>query len=137
MFAPDFSVGSTVDNSRIMQNFKCKNVGGMRRSHRTNTLVLVADHTKSFYADRREDSLIHYTGVGKKGDQKLTYDQNRTVAESASNGIDIHYFEVHFPKQYIYKGRVKLAGEPYQEFQKDFENMIRVVWVFPLQIISE
>lgn len=137
MFIPDFPVGSTVDNNRIMMNFKCKNVGGMRRSHRTNTLVLVADHTKSFYEDKMKNGLFHYTGVGKKGDQKLMYDQNKTVAESASNGVDIHYFEVHFPKQYIYKGRVKLAGEPYQELQKDYENVDRRVWVFPLQLISE
>lgn len=136
MFIPDFPIGSTVDNKRIMMNFKCRNMGGMRRSHRTNTLVLIADYTKVLYADRWEDNIIHYTGVGKKGDQILSYDQNRTLAGSATNGVGIHYFEVHIPTQYIYKGRVELAGEPFQEIQIDSENENRKVWIFPIRVIN-
>jgi hypothetical protein len=47
--------------------------GGMRRSLKTNTLVLISDRTK-LYKDRWENGIFHYTGMGRKGDQRLSYD---------------------------------------------------------------
>lgn len=35
----------------------------MRRSHKTNTLVLIFDHT--MYDDNWEDNVLHYTGMEK------------------------------------------------------------------------
>ena len=79
-FHPSFLVGATVTHNQIVDEFKCGNMGGMRRSHTTNTLVIISDHTKSLYDDKWYGNEMHYTGMGKTGDQALT-SQNRTSGE--------------------------------------------------------
>ena len=135
-FHPSFSVGTTVTHDQIVEEFKCGNMGGMRRSHATNTLVIISDHTKSLYDDKWYGNELHYTGMGKTGDQTLT-SQNRTLAESNMNGVDIHLFEVAEKTRYIYHGIVNLCGEPYQETQKDETGEFRKVWMFPVSPIEK
>lgn len=135
-FFPSFSVGSTVTHQEICLEFKCGNMGGMRRSRSTNTLVIISDHTKALYDDKWFGNELHYTGMGKTGDQTLS-SQNRTLAESDTNGVDVHLFEVLKPTQYIYHGTVKLCGPPYQETQKDDKGIPRKVWMFPLIIMKQ
>ncbi|WP_458557964.1 restriction endonuclease [Bacillus cereus] len=36
----------------------------MRRSKKTNTLVLFSDYTKGIYDDRWEQGVLYYTGMG-------------------------------------------------------------------------
>ena len=55
--------------------------------------------------------------MGLEGDQELNYRQNKTLAESNKNGVDVHLFEVFKAKEYIYRGMVKFCKEPYQEIQ--------------------
>ncbi|MDQ7864887.1 hypothetical protein RCO48_38610 [Peribacillus frigoritolerans] len=69
-FNPKLKVGQIINNNEIADIFKCSNQGGMRRAHATNTLVIISDHTK-LYDDHWEGDIFHYTGMGKKGDQKL------------------------------------------------------------------
>ena len=88
----DLQINTIIDNYQLCEIFKCSPQGGMRRSHRTNTLVLISDRTK-LYDDRTVNEIYHYTGMGQKGDQQLK-SQNKTLAESKSNGITVHYFEV-------------------------------------------
>ena len=107
-FRPPFVVGSTVTHPEICTAFQCGNMGGMRRSKRTNTLIIISDHTKALYDDKWYGDVLHYTGMGKTGDQTLT-SQNRTLAESGHNGVEVHLFEVLHPTQYIYHGVVSLA----------------------------
>ena len=45
-------IGSHYNNDDICNTFLCAPQGGMRRSHKTNTLVIVANHTKSLYDDK-------------------------------------------------------------------------------------
>jgi 5-methylcytosine-specific restriction protein A len=78
--------------------------------------------------------VLHYTGMGTKGSQQLQAAQNRTVAESATNGVAVHLFEVFEPGRYICAGEVALADEPYQEQQFDIEGNARAVWMFPLRL---
>jgi len=125
--------GRILNNHEITELFKCAPQGGMRRSHKTNTLVLVSDHTKALYEDRWDGNVLHYTGMGRVGDQTLT-SQNKTVAESISNKVELHLFEVFEAKKYLYMGVVKLADEPYQEEQLDDKGQHRQVWVFPLML---
>lgn len=113
----DLEIGSVIDNRQLCEIFKCAPQGGMRRSHRTNTLVLISDRTK-LYKDEKKDDIYYYTGMGQRGDQQLT-GQNKTLAESRTNGIDLHFFEVLKSRQYTYRGRVELAGEPYIDRQRD------------------
>jgi 5-methylcytosine-specific restriction protein A len=71
--------------------------------------------------------------MGMEGDQSLEAVQNKTLAESNSNGVDVHLFEVHSPREYTYVGRVRLAEEPYSEKQSDKNGRERLVWIFPLK----
>lgn len=77
-----------------------------------------------------------YTGMGQEGDQSLAFAQNKTLAESDTNGVDVHLFEVHKAKEYTYVGRVELAGEPEQGTQSDKNGSSRLVWRFPLRICA-
>jgi 5-methylcytosine-specific restriction enzyme A len=125
--------GFTLDNNQIMETFKCSGQGGMRRSHETNTLILVSNHIESLYEDRWEGGVFLYTGMGRVGDQTLTT-QNKTVAESHTNNVEIHLFEVFVTKKYTYMGIVELASEPYQEYQLDENGDNRLVWIFPIRL---
>ena len=129
-----FKIGQTVTNADIVAEFKCGNSGGMRRSKTTNSLVIISDHTKGLYEDKWFGDVLHYTGMGKKGDQDLSFMQNKTLAESDINGVEVHLFEVLVPTKYIYRGIVTLAGKPYQEIQKDEDGVPRKVWMFPLKL---
>jgi 5-methylcytosine-specific restriction protein A len=59
----------------------------MRRSHTTNTRVPISNQLRSIYHDRWIGDTFHYTGMGRIGEQSLQFSQNRTLAESASNGV--------------------------------------------------
>lgn len=136
-FIPSFAIGSVVDNKEICSEFKCGNMGGMRRSHSRNCLVIISDHTKPLYDDKWYDDVLHYTGMGKIGDQSITFSQNRTLAESNSNGVEIHLFEVLISKKYIYRGIARLCGKPYQEIQNGDDGLARKVWVFPVKLVDK
>ena len=135
-FIPSFPAGSIVSNQQLRTEFQCGNMGGMRRSHATNTLVIISDHTKALYDDKWYGNELHYTGMGKYGDQTLT-SQNRTLYESNSNNVGVHLFEVLEATKYIYHGVVKLSGKPYQENQPDEDGHPRKVWMFPLRTVAD
>ena len=136
-FKPPFEVGAVVSNAVMTEAFKVGNMGGMRRSKTTGTLVLISDNTKGLYSDKWNDGVLHYTGMGKIGDQALDKTQNKTLAESKNNGVEVHLFEVNEPGKYTYSGVVELAGQPYQETQPDDNGNPRKVWMFPLKKTSE
>ena len=108
-FDPKLQVGQILKNSDIVEIFKCGNMGGMRRSRTTNTLSLISDYTKGIYHDKWIGEILHYTGMGKKGDQDIRWSQNATLADSDRNNVGIHLFEVIDAGEYIYCGRVELA----------------------------
>ncbi|AQU99765.1 HNH endonuclease [Desulfococcus multivorans] len=128
--------GETIDNNELCAIFKCSTQGGMRRSHKTGTLVIISNHVKSIYVDRRQGNILHYTGMGTKGDQSLEFMQNKTLAESGRNNIEVHLFEVFKAGEYTYDGRVELEEKPYTEPQRDAEGNSRLVWIFPLRLVS-
>jgi 5-methylcytosine-specific restriction protein A len=128
--------GDTIINSQLTDIFKCSPQGGMRRSRRTNTLVIVSDHTRGIYEDRWIDDILHYTGMGLAGDQRIDGAQNKTLAESQTNGVEVHLFEVFEAGNYIFRGQVELANEPYEENQPDINGNLRKVWIFPLKLIN-
>ena len=41
MFNPGLKIGQIIKNADIVEIFKCGNMGGMRRSRTTNTLVII------------------------------------------------------------------------------------------------
>jgi len=128
--------GSNLSNDDLIRYFLCSPQGGMRRSNRTNTLVIVSNHVASIYDDRWVNDVLHYTGMGQVGHQSLEFNQNRTLKESTRNGVAVHLVEVFSARTYTYIGEVVLADMPYQEMQLDIENQERPVWVFPLRLKS-
>ena len=92
----------------------------MRKSNRANCLVLISKHNSSNpYDDKWNGDHFEYTGMGMNGDQSVDYMQNKTVAESNTNGVTLYLFESFESNNYIYRGIVKLDGEPYYEIQED------------------
>ncbi|MED1085495.1 HNH endonuclease [Bacillus toyonensis] len=132
----NLQMGQVLSNQQIADIFRCSNQGGMRRSHGTNTLVIISDHTK-LYEDRKEGEIFHYTGMGRKGDQSLSFAQNKTLVESRTNGVAVFLFRVLKPTEYTFVGQVVLAGEPYQEEQLDEDDKLRKVWIFPLRALEQ
>ena len=134
---PGINIGDHLTNNELCQLFKCGNMGGMRRSKKTGTLVIISDHTKNFYHDEWKDGVLHYTGMGKNGDQVLVGNQNGTLYHSDTNGVNVHLFEVLEKSVYTYKGIVKLAAQPYQAAQETFDGEMRSVWIFPVKPVLD
>ena len=132
-----FEIGQTVTHEDLVDEFHCGNMGGMRRSHTTNSLVIISDNTKQLYNDKWVGDTLHYTGMGKNGDQDINFAQNRTLGLSVMNGVEVHLFEVLVPKKYIYRGIVTLSDKPYQETQKGEDGLPRKVWIFPLKPLDK
>jgi 5-methylcytosine-specific restriction enzyme A len=109
----------------------------MRRSLRTNTLVVISDQTKRLYRDLWIDGILHYTGTGLTGDQSKASGPNKVLADSLTNGVKVHLFEVLLAGLYKYRGEVKLVGEPYKTRQSDKNGLSRLVWIFPLKPIQK
>ena len=136
-FNPGLEIGQTILNRQIVDIFQCGNMGGMRRSHATNTLVIISDYTKGLYQDKWIGGTLHYTGMGKVGDQDIHWAQNATLAECKYNGVDVHLFEVIDAGEYIYCGRIELVSPPYTETQPDENGHDRLVWMFPVRPVPE
>lgn len=128
--------GQVLSNDDLRQIFRVSPQGGMRRSLETNSLVIVSNHVESIYDDRWIGNEFHYTGMGQRGDQSIGTAQNKTLAESDTNGVEVHLFEVDQPLKYVYQGQVRLAGKPYFENQPDVEGLDRQVVVFPLKLMD-
>ena len=137
MFDPGLKIGQILKNADIVDTFKCGNMGGMRRSKTTNTLVIVSDYTKGIYHDKWIGGVLHYTGMGKNGDQDINWAQNATLAGCGRNGVDIHLFEVMDAGEYVYCGRIELVDKPYTETQPGEDGTPRKVWMFPIRPVPD
>ncbi len=136
-FNSGLKLGDELTNDAMRRIFKCGNMGGMRRSKETGTLVIISDDTKGLYKDKWIDGVLHYTGMGKIGDQVLEGNQNGTLFYSETNGVEVHLFEVMTKAVYTYRGVVKLVEKPYMTTQPDDNGNVRKVWMFPVKPVSE
>ena len=68
-FDPGLKIGEEINNDRLCEIFLCSGQGGMRKSNKTNTLVIVSKHVGRIYDDRWIGETLHYTGMGLEGDQ--------------------------------------------------------------------
>lgn len=132
----DFVIGKKYSNSEIKEAFKCSLMAGMNRSLETNTLVLMAKHNKPIYDDQWEGDIFNYTGIGKNGDQRLDYKQNKTLYESSKTGVRLFLFESYLDGEYIFVGEVKLVNEPFFVDENGEDGNIRKVLKFPLKRID-
>lgn len=136
-FNSGLKLGDELTNDAMRRIFKCGNMGGMRRSKETGTLVIISDDTKGVYKDKWIDGVLHYTGMGKIGDQVLEGNQNGTLFYSETNGVEVHLFEVMTKAIYTYRGVVKLVEKPYMTTQPDNNGNVRKVWIFPVKPVLE
>lgn len=128
----DLKPGSIIDNKNLARIFKCSSQGGMRRSLKTNSLVLLSFKNKSPYEEiKKEGELLLYTGMGRKGDQSLDFMQNKTLLHSNEMGVKVYLFEVE-EARYTFIDRVILGSSPKQGVQLDLDKKLRKVWLFPL-----
>lgn len=137
MFNPRLEIGEEIRNAKLCSIFGCSPQGGMRKSNRTNTLVIVTDYTRGIYHDKWIGGVLHYTGMGLSGNQSLSYMQNHTLNHSGTNGVDVFLFEVMNPGIYTYCGRIELVGKPYTEIQPDVDGKDRKVWMFPVRPVPD
>jgi len=64
--------------------------------------VLISNETKGLYEDKWYKDEFHFTLMGKNRDQILNFKQNKTLAFSNENKVEIHLFEVFKKKRYTY-----------------------------------
>jgi 5-methylcytosine-specific restriction protein A len=131
-----FAAGEVTDNETLSAAFRCSPQGTIRRSLSTNSLVLISDHTRSACEDKWIGRSFHYTGMGLSGEQSLSLQQNRALADSKENGTVLHLFEVFHEGEYTYVGEVELTDSPYRSRQPDRDQNPRDVYIFPLQLIG-
>ncbi len=131
----DLHIGEAYTNREIVEVFKCGNMGGMRRSKQTNTLVLIAKYDNCYRKNRWDEQTktLNFMGMGKIGDQSLTYAQNRTLAESGTNGVKVYLFETFDVGVYQYCGEVMLAAQPFEASEPGADGKMRKVIMFPLR----
>ena len=120
----DLIVGNVYSNSEIANTFKCSNMGGMRRSKDTNSLVLIAKHNNPLYDDQwTDDGILNYTGMGTENDQSIAFAQNKTLTIAKREEIKVYLFESYKDNEYYYDGEVELAGTPYQSEEADINGI--------------
>lgn len=134
----DLIIGSIYSNNEIASTFKCSNMGGMRRSIATNSLVLIAKHVNPLYDDQwTEEGILNYTGMGTVGDQSISFGQNKTLATSKQNDIKVYLFESYKENEYYFCGEVELCGSIFTARELDAEGNLRNVLKFPLRRIDD
>lgn len=112
-----------VTPSQLADLFQVKTLRGSRLIKETNTLVLISDYTKGDHPNKWIGDTLHLTG-----NHKITGSTYSKLADSRTNGVTIHLFQVMNPGEYTYSGLVTLAGDPYTEM-----SPVGLVWVFPIQ----
>ena len=134
-FFPPFSVGANVSNQAITDAFRCKNIGGIRYSTATKTIVLILNYNFGIYdnSSNADDGEFYFAGEGQEGDQCMNRG-NLRLNNAAADGIELHLFEslVNEPG-YRYRGTVETVGEPRIERQTDRNGNERDVFMFKLR----
>ena len=69
----ELNIGMDIDNKTSCEIFQCSPQGGMRRSLKTNSLVLISNKIHSVYNDLWKGDIFLYTGMGQKGDHNLNF----------------------------------------------------------------
>ena len=135
-FDPGLQTGDILTFKALREKFECGNTGGILKKKKNKAIVIISNHTKGIYGDRWEGDILHYTGAGQEGDQELTRN-NKSLLEAESKGYKVYFFEEEKAYEYIYRGIVKVVGEPYQEEQPDKNGNMRKVWMFPVKMVKD
>lgn len=137
LFKHELRQGDIISNDKLCTLFKVSSQGGMRRSLRTNSLILVSNVIGSEYENRWENGELHYTGMGLLGDQNLNFSQNKTLLNHLRLNVSLFLFEKFKSDRYMYQDEVSLSSKPYQMVQLGGDKKPRKVWIFPLKLKGE
>ena len=132
MLIKTLKIDQVLENKEIAEIFLCSNQGGIRKSKKTNTMILLAKFDNCSYKHRKDGDILYFTGMGKKGNQEMKR-QNKSLLNAKEEGFTLHLFELYEDKKYIYKGEVELISNPIIEEQLDDNNEKRDVFMFPLK----
>ncbi len=135
IFKTKLNPGDVINNTQLKKEFVCSTLGGMRRSAKTNTMVLVGDHTNELYTDEWKDGVLNYTGMGITEGKRIDK-RDKVLAESFMNSICIHLFEVFTKGEFTYKGEVKLASATFKGTKTNGNGEVIPAWIFPLEIVE-
>lgn len=126
VFKVDWKNGETVHNRDIIDKFKCAAIGGMRRSLKTNTLVLVSDHTNNKFTNAEKlDGIWMFEGYGVYPND-IMYKQNKNMVNSFKENIQLHLFIKKTNNDYTYIGEVINFGIKETNKEKIFFELIEV-----------
>ncbi len=120
----NLKTNEVITHSQLADLFHVKTLKQSRFIKEFNTLVLISDYTKGDHLDKWIGDTLHLTG-----NHKITGSTYSKLADSRTNKVTIHLFQVMNPGEYTYSGPAKLAGDPYTEMDPDNH----LVWVFPIQ----
>ena len=129
----DLKIGDKIGNKDIAELFLCSNQGGVRKSKKTNTIVVIAKFDNCSYKHRKDGDILYFTGMGKNGNQEMKR-QNKSILQAKEEGFSLHLFELYEEKTYEYAGEVELVDQPIIEEQADDTGKIRDVFMFPLKV---
>jgi len=98
MLIEDLKIDQVLENKEIAETFLCSNQGGIRKSKKTKTIVLLAKFDDCSYKHRKEGDILYFTGMGKKGDQEMKR-QNKSLLNAKEEGFTLHLFELYEAKK--------------------------------------
>ena len=126
------TVGQTYTANDYSKEFKCSTRSGMNYSKTTKSMVIITKENTTEHGDYWKGNVLHYTGQGAIGDQKLSR-ANKRLANANAEGTSLHIYSLVGPKQYIYRGEAELV-KCYTEKQLDIAGNSRTVYKFELKL---
>lgn len=130
-------IGDIFTKQQLMDIFKISGQSGIMKTNTYNCLVLTTSEFNSVYDDGTiEDGRIIYTGEGLTGEQTISKN-NKTIYESRETNIPMYLFSRDNKRRYTFEGKVELYDDPYQKEEKDTNGNDRLVWKFPLRVVSD
>ena len=128
----NLKIGEVYKNSQVARTFGVSTQGGMRKSNKNNCLILISKETDdNLYPDVWNGDTLLYTGTGREGDQDIEKWQNKTLADSRTNGIKVYLFIFIGRDAYKYYGEVELIHSPYID-----SDGKRKIIVFPIRPVN-
>lgn len=128
-------LGQNYENTEIANIFKCSNQGGIRKSLKTKSIVIIAKYTDCLYTHENSGDIINFMGMGKLGNQEMKR-QNKSILVAKDEGFKIHLFEMFEDKIYTYAGVVELIDNPFMKKAPDDKGNERDAIIFPLKRLN-
>jgi 5-methylcytosine-specific restriction protein A len=125
-------IGQIYTAKDYCNEFKCGCRSGMNYSKTTKSMVIITKANTTAHNDFWIDDVLHYTGQGRLGDQKLTR-SNKRLSNANRENTKLYIFQLVNPNEYIYKGEAELINI-YDIKETDDAGNLRKVYKFELKL---